>query len=133
MPNSKRVRTFFYFLLLIPIVLLVYEIRGSLIDMREGQREMFLLNAQRASQQRLIMGLEVRILHYVENHADEHVVGCPLCFKNLMMEKYDHPMIRKFLKENGVNPEDYFSGTFIENREADKQLTAQDPISEPPD
>lgn len=130
MLNNKKVRTFFYFLLLIPIVVLVYEIRESLIDMREGQREMFLLNAQRASQQRLIIGLESRILHYVEEHKDEHVVGCPACFKNLMMEKYDHPMIRKFLKENGVDAEAYFSGTFIENREADKQLTAQDPISE---
>ena len=131
MAKNKWIRTVFYFLLLIPIMVLVYEIRASLIDMREGQREMFLLNAQRASQQRLIIGLETRILHYVENHGDEHVIGCPACFKNLMMEKYDHPMIRKFLKENGVDAEAYFSGTFIENREADKQLTAEDPISEP--
>lgn len=104
----------FFFLLLIPICVLVYEIRTSLIDMREGQREMFLLNAQRASQQRLIMGLEIRILHYAEKHEDEKVIGCPLCFKNLMMEGYDHKLIRKFLSENGVNPEGYFDGVYDE-------------------
>ena len=131
MAKNKRLRTVFYFLLLIPVAVLVYEIRATLLDMRDGQREMFLLNAQRASQQRLIMGLETRILHYAEKHEDEHVIGCPACFKNLMMEKYDHPLIRKFLEENGVNAEAYFSGTFIENREADKQISAQNPISVP--
>ena len=108
---TNKLRCLFYFLLLIPICILVYEIRTSLIDMRLSQREMFLLNAQRASQQRLIMGLETRILHHVEKHEDERVIGCPACFKNLLMEKYDHPLIRKFLKENGVNPDAYIEGT----------------------
>ena len=102
----KFYKKLFYFLLLIPIVVLIYEIRTSLIDMRDAQEELFLLNAQRASQQKLIMGLEVRILHYVEGHEDEQVTMCPACFKNLVMEKYDHPMIRKFLKENEANAED---------------------------
>ena len=112
-------RKVFYFLLLIPIVILVYEIRISLMDMREGQRELFLLNAQRASQQRLIMGLQVRILHYSEEHGDEKVIGCPLCFKNLMMEGYDHKLIRKFLSENGVNADDYMEGVYIEDQPHD--------------
>ena len=73
--------------------------------MREAQGDLFLMNSQRASQQRVIMGLETRILHHVEGHEDEKVVGCPLCFDNLMMEKYDHALIRKFLKENGVGNE----------------------------
>ena len=107
-------RTIFYFLLLIPICLLVYEIRISLMDMREGQRELFLLNAQRASQQRLIMGLEMRILHYAEEHGGDKTIGCPLCFKNLMMEGYDHKLIRKFLSENGVSPEKHYDGVYDE-------------------
>ena len=61
-------RKAFYFLLLIPIVFLVYEIRITLMDMREAQGELFLLNAQRASQQRTILGLQTRILHHVEEH-----------------------------------------------------------------
>jgi len=112
-------RKIFYFLLLIPIVVLVIEIRASLIDMREGQRELFLLNAQRASHQRLIMGLQVRILHYSEEHGDEKVIGCPLCFKNLVMEGYDHKLIRKFLSENGVIAEDYMEGVYIEEQPHD--------------
>ena len=111
---NQRWRVLFYFLLLIPISVLVYEIRTTLMDMRLSQREIFLLNAQRASQQRLIMGLEVRILHHVAKHEDEKVIGCPACFKNLLMEKYDHPMIRKFLKENGINADDYMEGKFSE-------------------
>ena len=83
--------------------------------MRLSQREMFLLNAQRASQQRLIMGLETRILHNVEDHEDKGVIGCPACFKNLMMEKYDHKLIRKFLDENGVDPRKYFDGVLDES------------------
>jgi hypothetical protein len=68
------------------------------------------MNAQRASQQRLIMGLQVRTLHYAEGHEDESIIGCPACFKNLVMEKYDHPLIRKFLKENGQDPDRYYDG-----------------------
>lgn len=78
--------------------------------MRLAQGEMFLLNAQRASQQRLIMGLQTRVLHCVEGHEDKTVMGCPACFKNLMMEKYDHPLIRKFLKEHGQDPDKYYDG-----------------------
>ena len=107
-------RKAFFFLLLIPICVLVYEIRKSLIDMRIGQRELFLLNAQRASQQRLVLGLQTRILHHAEKHGDEKIIGCPLCFKNLMMEGYDHKLIRKFLSENGVGPEGYFDGVYDE-------------------
>ena len=84
------------------------------MDMRQAQNELFLLNAQRASQQRLIMGLQTRTLHYVEGHEDETVIGCPACFKNLLMEKYDHPMIRQFLLENNVNPNDYLDGVYSE-------------------
>ena len=116
-PHSKV----FFFLLLVPICVLVYAIRASLIDMREGQRELFLLNAQRASQQRVIMGLGIRVLHYSEKHEDEKIVGCPLCFKNLMMERYDHKLIRKFLSENAVSPEEYFDGIYDEqDTKADK-------------
>jgi hypothetical protein len=115
----KLYRKIFYFLLLIPIAVLVYEIRVSLIDMREGQRELFLMNAQRASQQRLIMGLQVRILHYSEEHGDEKIIGCPLCFKNLMLESYDHKLIRKFLSENGVNAEDHMEGIYTEEQPRD--------------
>ena len=110
----KFYKKLFYYLLLFPITILVIEIRASLIDMREGQQELFLLNAQRASHQRLIMGLQVRILHYSEEHGDKQVIGCPLCFKNLMMEGYDHKLIRKFLSENGVSAEDYMEGIYIE-------------------
>lgn len=114
-------RKAFFFLLLIPICFLVYEIRKSLIDMREGQRELFLLNAQRASQQRVIMGLGIRVLHYSEKHEDEKIIGCPLCFKNLMMERYDHKLIRKFLLENAVSSEEYFDGIYDEqDTKADK-------------
>ena len=112
-------RKLFYFLLLIPIALLTYEVRRTLIDMRQAQNELFLLNAQRASQQRLIMGLQVRILHYSEEHGDEKVIGCPLCFKTLMLEGYDHKLIRKFLSENGVNADDYMEGVYIEEQPHD--------------
>lgn len=113
MKINAKLRALFFFLLLIPIFVLVYEIRITLLDMREAQGELFLLNAQRASQQRLIMGLETRILHYSEEHTDEKVAGCPACFKNLLMEKYDHPLIRKFLKENSIDPERYLDGRLI--------------------
>ena len=112
--KMKLFRAIFYFSLLIPICLLTYEIRSTLIDMREAQRETFLLNAQRASQQRVILGLQTRILHHVEGHEDETVIGCPACFKNLMMEKYDHDLIRKFLLENGVTPEKFYDGVYDE-------------------
>jgi hypothetical protein len=112
----KLYRKVFYFLLLVPILLLTYEVRTTLVDMREAQGELFLLNAQRASQQRLIMGLEVRILHYAEGHEHDAIVGCPLCFKNLLMERYDHEMIRKFLQENGINADDYIEGIYDEKR-----------------
>lgn len=82
--------------------------------MRDAQRELFLLNAQRASQQRLVLGIQTRILHCVEEHKDENVVGCPACFGNLLAEKYDHPLIRKFLTENGVNANGYFENAFSE-------------------
>ena len=111
----SRTRVAFFFLLLIPIFLLVYEIRTTLIDMRQAQSDVFLLNMQRASQQRLIIGLQSRILHIVEGHEDEKTVGCPACFKNLMLEKYDHKLIRKFLEENGVSAEDYYDGVYKEN------------------
>ena len=50
----------------------------------------------------------------IEEHEDESMVGCPACFKNLMMEKYDHKLIRKFLEENGVNPQNYLEGVYTE-------------------
>ena len=113
---SIKVRCLFYFLLLIPIFALVYEIRSTLIDYRQAQAEIFLLNAQRASNQRTIMGLEVRILHYVEDHeGDGHKMGgCPLCFKNMLMEKYDHELIKKFLRENGVDVQNFMDGKLSE-------------------
>jgi hypothetical protein len=111
----KWYRTIFYFLLLIPTAILTYEVRETLIEMRRGQEDLFLLNSQRASQQRLIMGLEVRILHHVEGHEDKHTAMCPACFKNLLVEKYDHPLIRKFLKENGHDPEKYYDGILEES------------------
>ena len=82
-------RKIFFFLLLIPISFLVYEIRETHIDTREAQENLFLLNAQRASNQRAIMGIQVRILHYVEGHNEEEPFGtCPLCFKNMLLERY---------------------------------------------
>ena len=105
----------FYFILLIPITFLVYEIRETHIDTREAQEELFLLNAQRASNQRTIMGLQVRILHYAEGHDEEEAVGmCPLCFKNMLLERYDHELIRKFLRENGINVQSFFDGELSE-------------------
>ena len=105
----------FWFLLLIPVLFLAYEVRTTLVDMREAQGELFLLNAQRASNQHTIMGLQVRILHYVEGHDKEETVGmCPLCFKNMLLEKYDHELIRKFLRENGINAQSYFDGELSE-------------------
>ena len=110
----KLYKKVFYFLLLIPIFLLVYEIRTTLIDYRQAQAELFLLNAQTASSNRTIMGLQVRILHYAENHQDA-MGGCPLCFKNMLMEKYDHELIRKFLRENGVDVQGFMDGEFSED------------------
>jgi len=112
--NMKFYKGLFYFLLLIPISLLVYEIRTTLIDYRQAQAELFLLNTQRASNQRTIMGLQVRILHYVEKH-ETPMGGCPLCFKNMIMEKYDHELIRKFLRENGVDVQGFIDGEFSED------------------
>ncbi len=111
----NKTRVAFFFLLLIPIYLLVYEIRSTLVDMRQAQSELFLMNAQRASQQRVIMGLQTRILHHVEGHEGEQIIGCPLCFRNLMEEKYDHELIRKFLEEHGVNAESYYDGVYEES------------------
>jgi len=111
----KLYKKAFYFLLLIPISFLVYEIRETHIDTREAQEDLFLLNAQRASNQRTIMGLQVRILHYAEGHSEEEPFGtCPLCFKNMLLEKYDHELIRKFLRENGINAQSYFDGELSE-------------------
>lgn len=113
---SIKARCLFYFLLLIPIFVLVYEIRATLIETREAQVEIFLLNAQRASNQRTIMGLEIRILHYVEDHESngQKMGGCALCFKNMLMEKYDHELIKKFLRENGVDVQDFMDGKLSE-------------------
>jgi len=110
----KFYKSLFYFLLLVPIFLLVHEIRTTLIDTRQAQEELFLLNAQRASNQRTTMGLQVRILHHVEKH-ETPMGGCPLCFKNMIMEKYDHELIRKFLRENGVDVQGFIDGEFSED------------------
>ena len=105
----------FFFLLLIPVSLLVYEVRETHIYTRDAQDEIFLLNAQRASNQKAIMGLQVRILHYVEGHDEEETVGmCPLCFKNMLLERYDHELIRKFLRENGIDAQSYLDGELSE-------------------
>ncbi len=110
--NYKNV---FFFLLLIPISFLVYEIRETHIDTRKAQEELFLLNSQRASNQRAIMGLQVRILHYSEGHDEENKNGtCPLCFKNMLLERYDHELIRKFLIENGIDAQAYLDGELSE-------------------
>ena len=112
----SKFRILFYFLLLIPVSVLTYEIRTTLIDYRESQAELFLLNAQRASNQRTIMGLQVRILHYAEDHesSGHKMGGCPLCFKNMLMEKYDHQLIQKFLAENGVDVQNFLENEFSE-------------------
>ena len=112
----KFYKSLFYFLLLVPIFLLVYEIRTTLIDYRQAQEELFLLNAQRASNQRTTMGLQVRILHYVEKHETpiHKMGGGTLCFKNMLMEKYDHELIRKFLRENGVSVQGFMDGELSE-------------------
>jgi hypothetical protein len=121
----KFLRGLFWFLLLVPVIVLVYEVRTTLVDMRRAQAETFLLNAQRASNQRTIMGLQVRILHYAEGHEEGHSFGtCPLCFKNMLMEKYDHELIRKFLRENGVDVQGYMDGEL--SKEDLDILTGQD-------
>ena len=108
-------RKIFFFLLLVPISFLVYEIRETHRYTREAQEETFLLNAQRASNQRTIMGLQARILHYAEGHDEEHKTSsCPLCFKNMLLERYDHELIRKFLRENGIDAQTYFDGELSE-------------------
>ena len=124
----KFYKSLFYFLLLIPIFVLVYEIRATLIDYRQAQSELFLLNAQTASRNRTIMGLQVRILHYTENHegSGHKMGGCPLCFKNMLMEKYDHELIRKFLRENGVDVQGFMDGELTE--EDLKILTEQNDV-----
>lgn len=115
LPFKLSYRKVFFFLLLIPITVLVYEIRESQIDTREAQEDLFLLNAQRASNQRTIMGLQVRILHYVEGHDEENSFGtCPLCFKNMLLEKYDHKLIRKFLRENGIDAQKFMDNELSE-------------------
>lgn len=96
----KFYKKVFYFLLIMPIVFLTYEVRTTLIESREAQEELFLLNEQRASNQRTIMGLQVRMLHYLEGHGEMRTASCPLCFENMIMEKYDHELIAKFLEEN---------------------------------
>ena len=61
------------------------------------------------------MGLQVRILHYVEGHSEEETVGmCPLCFKNMILERYDHELIRKFLRQNGIDAQSYLDGDLSE-------------------
>ena len=109
-------RKVFFFLLLIPIFVLVYEIRATLIETRQAQTELFLINAQRASNQRTIMGLQVRLLHHAEDHEGKghRMGGCPLCFKNMLMEKYDHELIRKFLRENGVDVQGFMDNELDE-------------------
>lgn len=114
-PIKLDYRKIFFFLLLIPISLLVYEIREAHLYTREAQEDIFLLNRQRASNQKTIMGLQVRILHYVEGHDKEEGFGtCPLCFKNMILEKYDHELIRKFLRENGIDAQAYLDGELSE-------------------
>ena len=114
--QMKLYKKIFYFLFLIPITFLVYEIRETHIDTRESQEDLFLLNAQRASNQHAIMGIQVRILHYVEGHNEEEPFGtCPLCFKNMLLEKYDHELIRKFLRENGIEIKCYGLNEFPKN------------------
>ena len=109
-------RKLFFFLLLLPIAILVYDIKATLVDYREAQDELFLLNTQRASNQRTIMGLEVRILHYVEDHEGRgnKTGSCPLCFKNMLLEKYDHELIRKFLRENGIDAQKFMDNELSE-------------------
>lgn len=99
----KFYRAAFYFLLLIPIFVLTSEVRKTLVDTRAAQADLFLLNGQMNSHQRTIIGLECRILHFVEDH-QERYLGCPHCFGNLIREEFDHDMIRKFLRENGIGP-----------------------------
>jgi|TARA_R110000824_G_scaffold195911_3_gene378866 hypothetical protein len=114
-PIKLNYKNIFFFLLLIPVSFLVYEIRETHIDTREAQEGLFLLNAQRASNQRTIMGLQTRILHYTEGHSEEEPFGtCPLCFKNMLLEKYDHELIRKFLRENGIDAQSYLDGELSE-------------------
>ncbi len=61
------------------------------------------------------MGLQVRILHYSEGHDEENKNGtCPLCFKNMLLERYDHELIRKFLIENGIDAQAYLDGELSE-------------------
>lgn len=107
----KPSRPIFYFFLLFPILILTSEIRSTLIDMREAQNDLFVLNAQRASNQKTILGLQTRILHYVEGHEGKNTAGCSSCFKNLLVEKYDHKLIRQFLTENGVEPIEYLTNS----------------------
>jgi|TARA_R110002167_G_scaffold277421_1_gene483350 hypothetical protein len=108
-------RKVFFFLLLVPISCLVYEIREDRLYTRESQEGLFLLNEQRASNQKTIMGLQVRILHYSEGHSEEEPFGtCPLCFKNMLLERYDHELIRKFLRENGIDAQSYLDGELSE-------------------
>ena len=128
--NHRKV---FFFLLLIPIAILVYEIRTTLIDYRQAQAELFLLNTQRSSNQHTIMGLEVRILHYAEDHeGNGHKMGgCPLCFKNMLMEKYDHELIKKFLRENGVDVQEFLSPVPQNNGARDFSNEPQEPNTSP--
>ena len=113
--KSLNCKNVFFFLLLFPISFLVYEIRETHVNTREAQEGLFLLNAQRASNQRTIMGLQVRLLHYAEGHNEEESFGtCPLCFKNMLLEKYDHELIRKFLRENGIDVQAYLDGELSE-------------------
>jgi hypothetical protein len=107
----KTYKKVFWFALLLPISLLVWEIRSTLVDMREAQNDLFILNAQRASNQRTILGLQTRVLHYVEGHADKNTAGCTACFKNLLAERYDHELIRQFLTENGIDPIEYLTNS----------------------
>ena len=109
----KIYKCIFYFLLLIPVFLLTYEVRKTLIDIRDVQSDFFLLNAQMNSHQRTIIGLECRILHYVEDHETPYL-GCPLCFENLLEERFDHELIRKFLKENDIGPPDFLDSELLD-------------------
>jgi len=103
----KQYRAIFYFLLLIPVCLLVFEIRKTLIETRDMQKELYILHRSSASHQRTILGLQTRVLHYAEDHTEGYM-GCPLCFKNLIREEYDHEAIKRFLQQ-------YRDGSLIES------------------
>ena len=107
MGTLTKYRLAFFFLLLIPTFILTFEVRKTLIDLSESQRNLFLIHQQLASHTKTILGIQARILHYAEGHDEEYsFVGCPPCFNNLIKEEYSHELIQKFLREHGIDPEE---------------------------